>query len=260
LTTGVLRACRLAKRYHGVAVVRDVDFVVRPGDVLGYLGPNGSGKTTTLRMLTGFLDPSGGHAEYEGSDVRDNPIEFRHRLGYIPEEPLLYPFLSGREYLELVGRLRGIADRRLVAKIDAFLDLFGILGAADQSIASYSKGMRQKVLITAALLHDPSLIVFDEPESGLDVTSTLVLRHLVRTLAERGKTIVYSSHLLEVVERVCTRVIVIHRGVVVADDSVDRLRETVASDSLEEVFAQLAMTQNPEVVARDLADLTTADA
>jgi ABC-2 type transport system ATP-binding protein len=260
LTNGVLRAVRLAKRYHGVAVVRDVDFAVCPGEVLGYLGPNGSGKTTTLRMLTGFLDPSAGHAEFEGTDVRDHPIAFRRRLGYIPEEPLLYPFLSGREYLELVGRLRGLADRRLASRIDGFLDLFGILAAADQSIASYSKGMRQKVLITAALLHDPALIVFDEPESGLDVTSTLVLRHLVRTLAERGKTIVYSSHLLEVVERVCTRVIVIHRGAVVADDSVAHLRERMASDSLEAVFAQLAMTQNPEHVARDLADLTTAGA
>jgi ABC-2 type transport system ATP-binding protein len=255
-----LRACRLAKRYHGVSVVRDVDFTVSPGEVLGYLGPNGSGKTTTLRMLTGFTDPSSGHAEFDGKDVREDLVGFRRQLGYIPEEPLLYPFLSGREYLELIGRLRGLAERLLMAKIDGFLDLFGILGAADQSIASYSKGMRQKVLITAALLHDPALIVFDEPESGLDVTSTLILRHLVRTLAQRGKTIVYSSHLLEVVERVCTRVIVIHRGSVVADDSVDRLRTAMSSASLEEVFAQLAMTQDPVRVARDLADLTTARA
>lgn len=255
---GDLRAYRLTKRFNGVTVVRNVDFTVRPGEVVGYLGPNGSGKTTTLRMVAGFLDPSSGHAEFNQRDVRDDPIALRRQLGYIPEEPFLYPFLSGREFLELVGRLRGLDDARLAAKINGFLELFGILGAADQSISSYSKGMRQKVLISAALLHDPALIVFDEPESGLDVTTTLVLRHLVRMLAERGKTILYSSHLLEIVERVCTRVIVIHQGAVVADDAVDRLRVVMSSSSLEGVFTQLAVTQNPERIARDLADVTTA--
>src|SRR5262249_27940871 len=150
-----------------------------------------------------LVEPSSGHAQLDGHDVRNDPIAFRRQLGYIPEEPFLYPFLSGREYLQMLGRLRDLPEETLTKKIDGFLDLFGILGAADQTIASYSKGMRQKVLITAALLHDPSVIMFDEPESGLDVTTTLVLRHLVRTLAERGKTVIYSSHILEVVERVC---------------------------------------------------------
>lgn len=257
---GPLRACRLSKRYAGVTVVKDVDFTVHPGEVVGYLGPNGSGKTTTLRMLAGLTEPSSGHAELDGRDVRDNPIAFRRQLGYIPEEPFLYSFLSGREYLELIGRLREMPDRLITAKIDGFLEQFGILGAADQTIASYSKGMRQKVLISAALLHDPAVIVFDEPESGLDVTTTLVLRHLVRTLASRGKTIIYSSHLLEVVERVCTRVLVIHQGTVVADDSVDRLRTLMSRSSLEAIFAQLAITQNPEQIAHDLADITAMTA
>jgi ABC-2 type transport system ATP-binding protein len=255
---GELRACRLTKRYSGITVVRDVDFTVRPGEVVGYLGPNGSGKTTTLRMLAGFLEPSSGHAAFDGRDVRDDPIAFRRRLGYIPEEAFLYPFLSGREYLELIGRLRDLPPRLLSGKIDGFLELFGILEAADQSIGSYSKGMRQKVLIAAALLHDPAVIFFDEPESGLDVTTTLVLRHLVRTLAERGKAILYSSHILEVVERVCSRVIVIHLGAVVADDSVERLRTVMSRTSLEGVFAQLAITKNPELIARDLADVMAA--
>ena len=143
-------------------------------------------------------------------------------------------------------------------KITRFLELFGILGAADQSIASYSKGMRQKVLISAALLHDPELIFFDEPESGLDVTTMLVLRHLVRTLAGRGKAILYSSHILEIVERVCTRVIVIHQGAVVADDTVDRLRTVMSRRSLESIFAELAITQDPALVADQLADVMAA--
>jgi len=249
-----LRARQLTKRFSGIAVVKDVDFVIQPGEIVGYLGPNGSGKTTTAKMLAGLLVPSSGRVEYDGRDIHIDPIAYRHELGYIQEEAFLYPFLSGREYLELIGRLREIPGSLLTMKIERFLDLFGILPAADQTIASYSKGMRQKVLITAALLHDPDVILFDEPESGLDVTTTLVLRHLVRTLASRGKAVLYSSHILEVVERVCTRVIVLHEGSVVADDSVDRLQTLMARTSLEGVFSKLVMRIDPELVAKDLAD------
>jgi ABC-2 type transport system ATP-binding protein len=255
-----LRARALSKRFSGVAVVRDVNFTVEPGEIVGYLGPNGSGKTTTIRMLAGLIEPSSGRVELDDRDVRDDVIAFRRRLGYIPEEPFLYPFLSGREYLELIGRLRELPDALMQEKITRFLDLFGILGAADQSIASYSKGMRQKVLISAALLHDPELIFFDEPESGLDVTTVLVLRNLVRTLAARGKAILYSSHILEIVERVCSRVIVIDRGAVVADDTVDRLRTVMSRSSLEGIFAELAITQDPALVADQLADVMAASA
>ena len=249
-----LCARHLTRRFDGIAVVKGVDFTVRAGEIVGYLGPNGSGKTTTARMLAGLLEPSAGRVEYNGRDVHDDPIAYRRELGYIQEEPFLYPFLSGREYLELIGRLREMPEDLLTQKIERFLELFGILPAADQAIASYSKGMRQKVLITAALLHDPAVILFDEPESGLDVTTTLVLRYLVRTLAARGKAILYSSHILEVVERVCTRVIVLHEGSVVADDSVDRLQALMSRSSLEGVFSKLVMRVDPEVVARDLAD------
>src|SRR5688572_18647116 len=256
----MLEARHLVKRFFGVTVVDDVEFIVRPGEIVGYLGPNGSGKTTTLRMLAGLVEPSSGRVDYGGSDVRDDLIAFRHELGYVPEEPYLYPFLSGREYLELVGRLREIPDGLLTLKIDGFLELFGLTTAADQSISSYSKGMRQKIVIASALLHDPAVVLFDEPESGLDVTTTLVLRHLVRTLAARGKAIVYSSHILEVVERVCQRVMVLHRGVVVADDSVERLQAVMSRTSLEGVFSQLVISEDPERMARDLADVAALGA
>lgn len=252
-----LRATRLSKHYSGLRVVRDVNVTIRPGEVVGYLGPNGSGKTTTARMLAGLLEPSSGTVEYDGRDIRDAPLEFRRRLGYVPEEPFLYPFLSGREYLQLVGRLRDVPEPVLLAKIDRFLELFGLSAAGDQSITSYSKGMRQKIVISAALLHDPAVVIFDEPETGLDVATTLMLRHLVRTLASRGKAILYSSHILEVVERVCDRVIVLHQGQVVADDSIARLRTLMSSTSLEGVFAQLVIREDPEAVARDLADVAS---
>ena len=250
-----LCARKLSKRFSGIRVVNDVNLTVRPGEVVGYLGPNGSGKTTTARMLGGLLEPSGGVVEYAGVDIRADVIAFHRHVGYVPEEPYLYPFLSGREYLQLVGRLRELPERLLSDKIDGFLRLFSLSVAADQSIGSYSKGMRQKIVISAALLHDPAVVIFDEPETGLDVATTLMLRHLVRTLATRGKAILYSSHILEVVERVCDRVIVLHKGNVVADDSIARLRALSSSTSLEGVFSQLVIREDPESIARDLADL-----
>ena len=255
-----LHAHRLSKHFSGVRVVKDVDFTLRPGEIVGYLGPNGSGKTTTARMLAGLLEPSSGHVEYDGRDIRNDVVAFRRELGYIPEEPYLYPFLSGREYLQLVGRLRELPERTLAAKIDGFLSLFGLTVAADQSIASYSKGMRQKIVISAALMHDPSVVLFDEPETGLDVTTTMMLRHLVRLLAERGKAILYSSHILEVVERVCDKVIVLHKGDVVADDSIERLRTLLSRTSLEGVFSELVIREDPAQLARDLVDVSSGRA
>jgi ABC-2 type transport system ATP-binding protein len=255
-----LRAHRLSKHFCGVRVVKDVDLAIKAGEIVGCLGPNGSGKTTTARMLAGLLEPSSGHVEFNGRDIGDDLIAFRRELGYIPEEPYLYPFLSGSEYLFLVGRLREIPELLLIKKIDSFLQVFGLTHAADQAIASYSKGMRQKIVISAALMHDPSVILFDEPETGLDVTTTMMLRHLVRTLASRGKAILYSSHILEVVERVCDRVIVLHQGTVLADDSIARLRTLMSRQTLEGVFAQLVMRDDPERLARDLADISAMEA
>jgi ABC-2 type transport system ATP-binding protein len=251
-----LRAKKLSKHFSGVRVVKDADFTLHPGEIVGYLGPNGSGKTTTARMLAGLLEPSAGTVEYDGRDIRDDLVGFRRVLGYIPEEPYLYPFLSGTEYLHLVGRLREVPDALLTAKIEGFLDLFGLSAAADQAIASYSKGMRQKIVISAALMHDPAVVLFDEPETGLDVTTTMMLRHLVRMLAARGKAILYSSHILEVVERVCDKVIVLHKGEVVADDSIASLRTLLSRNSLEGVFSQLVIREDPEALARNLSDLS----
>jgi len=251
-----LRAQNLSKHFSGVRAVKDVSFTLRPGEIVGYLGPNGSGKTTTARMLAGLIEPSSGTVRYAGRDISDDLVGFRRQLGYIPEEPYLYPFLSGREYLQLIARLRELPETLLTPKIDGFLEIFGLSMAADQAIASYSKGMRQKIVISAALLHDPAVVLFDEPETGLDVTTTLMLRHLVRLLADRGKAILYSSHILEVVEKVCDKVIVLHKGSVVADDSIASLRTLLSRTSLEGVFSQLVIREDPEKLARDLADVS----
>jgi len=255
---GGLEVRRLTKYYAAVPAIRDVSFGLGPGTILGLLGPNGSGKSTTVSLLTGLREPSGGEIWFQGVNIADRLVEYKARVGYVPEEAHLYTFLSAREHLELIGRLRRIPSRLLTQKIALFLDLFGLAGAADQPIAGYSKGMKQKVLLTAALLHDPDLLVLDEPESGLDLTAGLVLRHLLPILAARGKTIVYSSHVLDHVERLCTDVVVLHRGRIVADGPVSELRAmTQRNASLEEVIAQLVTTVDPARAARDIADVTS---
>jgi ABC-2 type transport system ATP-binding protein len=251
----MLEARHIVKRFFGTAVVRDVSFEVRAGEVVGYLGPNGSGKSTTAKMLTGLLDTSAGAVLFEGRNIAHDPFAFRKRLGYVPEESNLYTFQSATEYLELVGRLRELPPALLARKIGTLLELFDLSDAANQDIGSYSKGMKQKVMIIAALLHDPDVLVLDEPDSGLDVTATLVLRQLLIALARRGKAVLYSSPVLELVEKACDRVVVIHRGNVVADDTVAALQRLMSRGSLEEVFSQLVLRTNPERTAADIADV-----
>jgi ABC-2 type transport system ATP-binding protein len=251
----LLEAHRLTKRFHGVTVVNNVSFAIRPGEVVGYLGPNGSGKTTTFRMLTGLLEPSDGSVLFEGRPLDSVWDEFRRRIGYVPEEPSVYRFLSGHEYLELVAALRQMPPAHSKRRLEPLAELFGVSGALEQPLSSYSKGMTQKILLIAALLHNPDLLILDEPESGLDILSGLVIRQLVLELAGRGKAILYSSHVLESVEKTCDRVIVLYRGRIVADDSVQRVCRDTASKSLEEVFAQLAQSPEPQRTAAQIADV-----
>jgi ABC-2 type transport system ATP-binding protein len=252
-----LEARQLAKYYAAVPAIRDVSFAVQPGTVLGLLGPNGSGKSTTVALLTGLREPSAGQIWFDGRNIADHIVEYKARVGYVPEEAHLYTFLSGREHLELIGRLRRIPSPLLTRKITSLLELFGLIGAADQPISGYSKGMKQKVLLIAALMHDPDLLILDEPESGLDLTAGLVLRHLIGILASRGKAILYSSHVLDHVERVCADVVVLHRGRIVAEGPVSQLRAmTQRNASLEEVIAQLVITDDPARTAGEIADVS----
>lgn len=249
----MLEAEGLTKAYQRRAVVEEVSFRVQPGEVLGYLGPNGSGKSTTVKMIAGLLEPSAGRVLYRGRNIRGDLKAFQRVLGYVPEEPFLYPYLTGREYLQLIGRLRCLQEQPLAEKIDAMLNLFALYEHRFSPISSYSKGMKQKVLITAALLHDPDVVIFDEPLSGLDVTTAMVFKNLVRSLSCRGKVILYSSHVLEVVEKICTRVLILHEGRVIAHDSVEHLRQLLESPTLEDIFAQLVVQEDTEKIAEEMA-------
>jgi len=254
----MLEARSLTKYYSAVPAVRDLSFRLAPGGILGVLGPNGSGKSTTVSILTGLLEPSGGTVLLDGHAVRDDLLAYKSRIGYVPEEAVLYTYLTGPEYLSLVGGLRGIPQKRLQEKIDGFLTLFGLKDDVHAPMSAYSKGMRQKILISAALLHDPAIIILDEPNSGLDVTTSLVLRRLVQRLAGDGRMVVYSSHVLEIVEQVATDVLILHDGRVVAHDSVSRLRELMKLSSLEEVFKNLVIATDLDGVAADIVAVMKA--
>jgi ABC-2 type transport system ATP-binding protein len=245
----------VTKKYSFYPAVDQVSFTVRPGEVLGYLGPNGAGKSTTIKMLAGLLDPTGGSIFFEGRDIRSHLYDYKRRLGYVPEQSEIYPHLSGYDYLLLVGRLRGIPEPLLREKARAFLRVFDLDADRDNPISSYSKGMRQKVLISAALLHDPEVLLLDEPMSGLDVTTGLVVRDLVKRLAAERKIIIYSSHVLEVTEKICTKVIILDKGKVVADDSVENLRTLMNLPSLVEIFTQLVSQEDTEAVAQNLVEV-----
>ena len=248
----MLEIQRLTKRYRNTAVLDDVSFSVRPGEVTGYLGPNGSGKSTTVKIATGLIEPTSGKVLLDGQDIREDLIGFRRRLGYVPEEAILYSYLTGMEYLQLMGRLRSLPLDQVDRKAKDLLELFSLGAYRYAPISTYSKGMKQRVLLSAALLHDPDVLILDEPLSGIDVTSAQLFKHLLNELAQRGKTILYISHVLEVVEKVCERVVIIYRGKIVAADSVARLRDLMEVPSLEEIFSQLIEQRDLEAVARDI--------
>jgi ABC-2 type transport system ATP-binding protein len=254
----MLELLDVSKLYSGIAAVDRVSFSAPPGEITGYLGPNGSGKSTTMKMITGLIEPTGGRILFRGQRIERDWIAYKQIFGYVPEEPHLYSHLTGVEYLVMVAQLRGLPGKTAAARIDGLLQLFGLHGDRHVAISSYSKGMRQKVLLSAALMHNPELILLDEPFSGLDVGSGLVLRGLMQELAGRGKVVLFSSHELETVERVCSRVVILHRGKIVADDSIASLRTLMDAPTLEAIFSQLAVEHDTAAISRQIADLIQA--
>ena len=254
----MLELYRLCKRFAGITAVDDVSFVARAGEVTGYLGPNGSGKSTTMKIITGLLQASAGEVRLDGRRVDEDWAGFKQQMGYVPEEPNLYSHLSATEYLTMVGQLRDLPAKPTVQRIDGMLELLGLHADRHAPISTYSKGMQQKVLICAALLHNPDVVLFDEPFSGLDAETALVLRSLLTELANRGKVVLFSSHELDVVERICSRVVILHRGRVVANDSVENLRVALHAPSLEVIFQQVADQRDTSLLSRQMADLISS--
>jgi ABC-2 type transport system ATP-binding protein len=246
----------LVKRFSGVQVLDTVSFRIAPGEILGYLGPNGSGKSTTIKIIAGLLEPTSGRVLLDSVAYDDDAVAFRRRLGYLPEEPHLYTHLTAPEYLRLIGRLRDLPSDSLDERIRGLLSLLDLEAASGNVMTAYSKGMRQRVLVAAALLHDPDLLVLDEPFSGLDVNAGLLLQALIKALARQGKMILLSSHRMDVVEALCPRVLILHRGRVVAQGTPQQLREARLSESLDEVFALVTEQEDYSARADKILDLT----
>jgi ABC-2 type transport system ATP-binding protein len=253
----MLQVRSLTKCYASIPAVDNVSFCIKPGEVLGYLGPNGSGKSTTVKIIAGLMEPTRGQVFFNGTDIQHDLAAYKRLLGYVPEEANLYPFLSGLEYLVLVGRLRGLPERLIAKRAETMLQLFAMHPHRHTAIAAYSKGMRQRILLIAALLHNPEIIIFDEPLSGLDVTSALIFRQLVSALREQGKIILYCSHVLEVVEKVCSHVIILQRGKQVAYGSVEDLKQFQAMPSLEAAFSHLVQEVDAGEAAREIVSAVT---
>jgi ABC-2 type transport system ATP-binding protein len=248
----VLEVQELTKKFGHMVAVDQVSFNVNPGEIVGYLGPNGAGKSTTVKMLVGMLNPSRGRILIDGRQIENDLEEYKMRIGYVPEEAVLYTHLSGYEYLLLVGRLRGIGEAELADKIDHLLKACLLHPYKHSPIISYSKGMKQKIMMLAAMLHNPDILILDEPFSGLDVSFILVFRKLLYSLAAAGKAILFSSHVLEIVEKICSRVLIIHQSRLVANDSVEHLRDLMHVPSLEEIFQQLVQHEDYDKTAGDI--------
>ena len=244
----------LSKRYEGLLAVDKVSFTVNRGEVVGYLGPNGSGKSTTVNMIVGLLEPSTGDILLDGRSQFDDPAAYKQRIGYVPEEPHLYTHLTAVEYLTLVGRLRGMPPDRLNRKIAELLRLFLLWDSRYSTMAAYSKGMRQRVLLAAALLHNPDLLVLDEPFSGLDVNASLLFRSLIGMFAADNRMILFSTHRFDMVEKVCSRAVILSSGRLAAEHHVSDAR-TGDPDSLERLFARVTLQPDFAPVAREILDV-----
>jgi len=251
----MLEALQLTKFYGSVPAVQNVSFQIGPGSVLGYLGPNGSGKSTTVKMLIGLLQPTHGEVRFAGRNIQHDLVAYRRHLGYVPEEPNLYPHLTGWEYLEMVGTLRQMSTAPLATKADQLLDLFALGAYKHVQMSAYSKGMRQRILLIAALIDNPDILVLDEPLSGLDVTSAMVVKNLIQILSSRGKFIFYCSHVLEVVEKVCSRLIVIRKGRMLAYGTSNEVRSQIGQSTLEQAFVQLVEDKDAGQIAGDIVSV-----
>ena len=225
-------------------MLNSVSFDIYPGQVIGYIGPNGAGKSTTVRILCGLISDFSGSVIIKGIDIKQNPVAVKSIIGYVPEMAELYDVLTPNEFLSFMGTLYNLPSAVISERAVQMLEAFGLAGNMDQRMDTFSKGMKQKVLITSGILHQPDILILDEPLSGLDANSVIIVKELISKLAESGKTIFYSSHMMDIVEKVSDRIILINEGCVVADGTFEELRQKQGDSSLEQIFARLTSTES----------------
>lgn len=235
----MIRFESLSKKYNDKVAIDNISLDVKPGEILGFLGPNGAGKTTTVKILTGMLRPDSGVALVAGYDVHREPVEVKKRIGYVPETGALFESLTSWEFLELVAELHHM-DRQVAGRrIEELLNLFQIYHEKDHQLSGYSKGMKQKVLFCSAVLHNPEVLFLDEPLNGMDANTAMIIKELLRRLSQQNKTIMFCSHILEVVERICTRLAVVNEGKIIATGSTSEILQQTAQTNLEGAFSKL---------------------
>jgi ABC-2 type transport system ATP-binding protein len=242
---------RLSKSYGSKAALIDLDMRVEPGEILGFLGPNGAGKSTTVKILTGLMPADSGRAIVAGHEIAAEPLEVKKRIGYVPEQPALYDSLTADEFLDVIGCLYHLDPATSKARRQELLELFDLAAAQHQRLKEFSKGMRQKVVIASALIHRPDVLILDEPLDGLDANTALVMKELLRKLAAQGKTILFSSHILEVVERICTRILIIDKGRYVTDGTAQKICEETGAATLDAAFGKLTGVRDVGLVTAD---------
>jgi ABC-2 type transport system ATP-binding protein len=254
--TPVIQLQNLRKAYGSTLVLQGIDLSVSAGQVVGYIGPNGAGKSTTIKILIGMLTDYAGEATVLGMDVRDQSIEIKRRIGYVPENAALYDTLTPMEYLQFIGQLYELDTADIDRKALDLLRLFQLSEYASARMTTFSKGMRQKVLLISGLLHNPDVIFLDEPLSGLDANAVVLVKEIIRQLANSGKTIFYSSHLMDVVEKISDRIIIINHGQIIADGTFAELQHQ-RPESLEQLFAELTGNEGQTGVAEEFIHTLT---
>ncbi len=239
----IIRISKLSKRYGDKTVLNNINLDIYPGSIIGYIGPNGAGKSTTVKIITGIIQDYTGDVSIAGMNLHDHVLEVKKMIGYIPELAELYDLLTPREYLNFIGKLYQLSDAVIEDRGTRMLETFGLLGNMDQRMDSFSKGMRQKVLITSGLMHNPAIVILDEPLSGLDANAVIMVKELLQVLKQEGKTIFYCSHMMDVVEKVSDRIVLIDNGNIIADGTVNELKKN-DSETLEQIFSRLTNNEN----------------
>jgi ABC-2 type transport system ATP-binding protein len=250
----VISTQHLSKRY-AIPVLKDINLTIHAGEIIGYIGPNGAGKSTTIKILTGIIPEFEGAASVLGFDVRLEPLEVKKRIGYIPENAALYDALTPLEYLHFIGQLHNMETRQIEKKAKDLLRVFSLADYDDARMTTFSKGMKQKVLLIAGMMHNPSILFLDEPLSGLDANAVILVKEILMQLKGDGKTIFYSSHIMDVVEKISDRIIVINKGEMIANGTFTELNAQSNNSSLEKIFTELTGNHEHQSVAGEFIEI-----